>query len=98
MTGAKADFHRSFEKSTTGSTSPFAAQARWEELMLSVALPKNASRVLSAESYPVRVSVVERFLTDAATSKKRAIARRADPPDPIGLALPRRLAAWIGST
>ena len=49
--------------------------------MLSGALPKNASRVLSAESYPVRVSVVERFLTDAATSKKRAIARRADPPD-----------------
>ena len=81
MTGAKADFHRSFEIHNGLDEPEFAAQARWEELMLSGALPKNASRVLSAESYPVRVSVVERFLTDAATSKKRAIARRADPPD-----------------
>jgi hypothetical protein len=80
-TGASADLHQSFEIYNKLNEPEFAAQARWEELVLNEALPKHALRMLSRETYRVRVKAIERFLSDAAISKKRAQARRADPPD-----------------
>jgi tetratricopeptide (TPR) repeat protein len=81
MFGAAADFHKAFDIYNQLNEPEFAAQARWEELLLSPILPKSAVRILSGENYRVRVGAIEQFLVETEKSERRAIARRGEPPN-----------------
>jgi hypothetical protein len=85
--GAKADFGRAHEIYNALDEPEFAAQAKWEELLLEGSVPEKATSELSKENYRVRVSVVESFIKQESKSKSvereggsRVIARRSAPP------------------